>query len=192
VTVPGGSAGGTAMIWNAGRDIGLIFTGEHYPDESQMSDSLRIYEKLGPKFLLQLNGSFAGVLADLREQQLVLFNDRYGLGRIYYHERNGAVYFASEAKALLKGLPDLRRLDDVSLGETICLGCVLQNRTLFSGVSLLPAGSAWVFNPGKSPRKEMYFSPKQWESRITTSVSRPIFRVSLAVISKEVTALGCL
>ena len=34
----------------------------------------------------------------------VLFNDRYGLNRVYYHEEADAFYFASEAKSLLSVL----------------------------------------------------------------------------------------
>ena len=39
----------------------------------------------------------------------------------------------------------------------------LQNRSLFSGISLLPGGSAWVFAPGQPGRKEVYFSRRVWE-----------------------------
>ena len=57
-------------------------------------------------FLEKLNGWFSGVLLDLRAQKLVLFNDRYGVNRIYYHEDASGFYFSSEAKALLKILPE--------------------------------------------------------------------------------------
>ena len=32
----------------------------------------------------------------------MLFNDRYGMHRIYYHETKEAFYFAAEAKAIAK------------------------------------------------------------------------------------------
>ena len=33
------------------------------------------------------------------KQTVTLFNDRYGMHRIYYHEAKEAFYFAAEAKA---------------------------------------------------------------------------------------------
>ena len=172
-------------IWNETRDICLFFSGEHFGDHEHDIQKLRIkghqvgaknasylvhwYEEQGLGFLERLNGWFSGVLLDLRQRKVVLFNDRYGLNRIYYHETDDAFYFASEAKSLLKILPELRRLDLASLGETFSCGCVLQNRSLFSGVSLLPGGSAWVFSPASTAKKERYFSKESFENQPTLS-----------------------
>ena len=98
-------------------------------------------------------------------QSVVLFNDRYGLGRIYYHENADGFYFSSEAKSLLKVLPELRQLDLTSLAETFSCGCVLQNRTLFPGISLLPGGSMWTFAQSGNIRKESYFNRRIWENQ---------------------------
>ena len=87
-------------------------------------------------------------------QKLVLFNDRYGVNRIYYHENADGFYFSSEAKALLKILPDTRQLNLRSLGEVLCCEAVLQNRSLFSGISLLPGGSSWVFSRRRTGEEE--------------------------------------
>ena len=37
----------------------------------------------------------------------MLFNDRYGMQRIYYHQSKDAFYFAAEAKAILAVRPEL-------------------------------------------------------------------------------------
>jgi len=166
-------------IWNEPRDICLIFWGEHYADAievqnlraagHQCSDStaaylVHLYEKHGARFFDMLNGTFSGVVIDLRKDEIVLFNDRYGLGRIYYHEGPDGFYFSSEAKSLLRTVPQLRRLDMRSFGEFFSCGCVLQNRTLFSGISLLPGGALWTFRPGQPPRKQTYFNRQSWEN----------------------------
>ena len=44
-------------------------------------------------------------------------------------------------------------------------GCVLENRTLFDGINVLPPASAWVFRDGSIERKDTYFEPKQWEAQ---------------------------
>src|SRR5204862_969173 len=72
---------------------------------------------------------------------------------------------STEAKSLLAVLPELRGLDVTSLGEVFACGCVLQNRTLFKGVSLLPGGSAWIFSPGSSVEKRFYFEKQLWEEQ---------------------------
>jgi asparagine synthase (glutamine-hydrolysing) len=154
-------------IWNDARDVCLIFWGEHFADDNQAGDAtslVGLYEELGMKFFEKLNGTFNGVVVDLRERKAVLFNDRYGLARIYYHESAAGFYFSSEAKSLLKVLPQLRRLDMRSLGEFFSCGCALQNRTLFEGVALLPPGSVWTFRPGQGVKKESYFSKDAWET----------------------------
>jgi len=174
-----GSFADCLPIWNETRDIVLFFTGEDFADAAiiaklktqghQFDDGagylVHLYEETGIEFLERLNGWFSGVLVDLRQRKAVLFNDRYGLRRIYYHENDSALYFSSEAKALLKVVPETRRLDARSLGELVSCGCVLQNRSLFSGVSLLPAASRWTFSPGQRLRKEVYFKRESWESQ---------------------------
>src|SRR5437660_4155415 len=166
-------------IWNEKKDICLLFSGEDFPDQADV-DALRcshefglddasylvhLYETKGCEFLEKLNGWFSGVLLDFREQKLVLFNDRYGVNRIYYHEDARGFYFSSEAKCLLKILPGTRQLDLRSLGELLSCDAVLQNRSLFSGISLLPAGSAWVFSGGEPVKKKAYFKREAWESQ---------------------------
>src|SRR5207245_110469 len=167
-------------VWNETKDIGLIFTGEEFSDPADIS-ALRAkghqfhaddasclvhwYEELGPAFVERLNGWFSGLLVDLRQQQVILFNDRYGLSRIYYYENADGIYFATEAKSLLRVLPGVRQIDPDGLAEFSACGCVLQNRTLFPGVRLLPPASRWTFSQGQLERKEIYFQKETWESQ---------------------------
>lgn len=167
-------------VWNEARNVCMIFSGEDFRDPREIeqlrhgghecgSDNasylVHLYEEMGLEFIGKLNGWFSGVLVDLRTQRVVLFNDRYGMGRIYYHENKDGFYFASEAKSLLKVLPGLRHVDSRGLSEAISFGCVLQDRTLFSGISLLPTGSMWVFAKTGGLIKDRYFKPEIWEQQ---------------------------
>lgn len=173
-----GSFSGCMPLWNERRDVCLIFTGEDFMSFEEVrqcgvrgrdfgSESARylieLYEAIGLRFIEKLNGWFSGLLIDLRTKVAVLFNDRYGLGRVYYHKGPGRFYFSSEAKSLLEAVPILRRLDPRGVAETFACGSVLQDRTLFAGISLLPCGSKWSFASNGHISKERYFSPEAWE-----------------------------
>jgi asparagine synthase (glutamine-hydrolysing) len=173
-----GSFSDCMPVWNENKNICLIFSGEDYQDRTEInrlrtqghqcnsqnaSYLVHLYEELDLKFLDRINGWFRGLIIDLRKAQAFLFNDRFGVGRICYHEYEGKFYFSSEAKSLLKVLPHLRNLDYQSLGEVFSCGSILQNRTLFSGVALMPGGSVWSFSNAEGVRKENYFDPQSWE-----------------------------
>jgi asparagine synthase (glutamine-hydrolysing) len=101
----------------------------------------------------------------------VLFNDRFGLERIYWHQAAADFYFASEAKAILGACPELKRIDPVGFAEAFSCGCALKDRTIFSGISLLPGASIWQFEPDKGLTKNRYFHPDEWEGLETLDSS---------------------
>jgi asparagine synthase (glutamine-hydrolysing) len=164
---------------NESKDVFLVFAGEEFP-EPGIAQRLRqrghaleatgasylvhLYEE-DPAFLPALNGRFHGILTDKTRGTAMLFNDRYGMHRIYYHESKEAFYFASEAKAILAVRPELRKANLRSLGEFIACGCVLENRTLFEGIHVLPPASAWVFRRAAIEKKGSYFQPREWENQ---------------------------
>lgn len=167
-------------IFNEKKSIVMIFTGENFADQ-ELFDRLKsknhrfdstnasylvhMYEEQGVEFLKKLNGCFSGVIVDSGTNKIILFNDRFGMQRIYYYEGKDAFYFSSEAKALLSILPELRTLDIKGLGEFLACGCVLENRTLYRHINLLPPASAWTFTNGNTIEKKRYFHPSEWENQ---------------------------
>ena len=166
-------------LCNEREDVSLVFSGEEFPepgiarrlkenghrvDLKGASYLVHLYEE-DPAFPAGLNGRFQGILTDRNRGTTTLFNDRYGLERIYYHECKDAFYFAAEAKALLAVRPELRSIDPKGMGELIACGCVMDNRTVFKDIYVLPPGSAWVFRDGSLEHKGSYFQPKEWEQQ---------------------------
>lgn len=160
-------------------EVVLVFSGEEHPEPGTRqhlkerghsvsaegpSYLVHAYEE-DPKFPVGLNGLFHGLVADRTRGTTTLFNDRYGIHRIYYHQSNGAFYFAAEAKAILAVCPEVRKPDVRGLGEFVACGCVLENRTLFNGISVLPPASAWAFRNEELASKSTYFQPKEWEDQ---------------------------
>src|SRR5579875_83425 len=164
---------------NERGDVVLIFAGEEFP-EPATPVSLRSrgheFESAGPSYLVhlyeddpefpaRLNGRFHGLLFDRRRGSALLFNDRYGMHRVYFHECRDGIYFAAEAKAILAVRRELRELDPTGIGEFISCGCVLEDRTLFKGIHALPPASAWLLRHGSVAQKRTYFRPKEWEQQ---------------------------
>jgi asparagine synthase (glutamine-hydrolysing) len=127
---------------------------------------LHLYEEQGPLLFENLNGLFCGLLVDKRTRKAILFNDRFGCERVYYHERPDGFYFASEAKALLAVCPALREFDNEGIAQYFAFGCSLGGRTLFRGVNILPGAAVWTFD-GTDCKKRQYFLPKAWEDQPT-------------------------
>jgi asparagine synthase (glutamine-hydrolysing) len=159
-------------VFNQRRDIAMVFHGENFPQNSSsrrggfrtVQDLLTRYEETGRSFLLELNGWFSGVIVDLRQRNVLLFNDRYGMQRLYCHESQDAFFFASEAKSLLRSIPSTRELNTDALAEYVAFDCVLEDKSLFKGISLLPDGSSWTFDDLGRLRKDRYYSPEMLES----------------------------
>ncbi len=142
--------------------LAIAFAGESFQDSDESIASC--YRRLPETWVVELNGLFSGLLIDRRRNRALLFNDRYGVERVYVHEAGNAVYFASEAKALLRVLPQLRAFDDDGVAEYLTYGCPLGGKTLFRGIRLLEGASLWTFERGAC-RKARYFEPQQWEQQ---------------------------
>jgi len=151
---------------NEQKNIFLILSGECFLESEVATGQklIQLYEQLGQRFFGKLNGLFSGLLIDQRQSKAFLFNDRYGSQRIYFHESDGDLYFASEAKALLRILPELREFDPKGVTQFLTFGCTLDWRTIFRDINILPGGSLWTFENGGC-RKEKYFSPEIWEAQ---------------------------
>jgi len=118
---------------NEKGDVTLVFSGEdfhepgiegaltkrgHQLDNKASAYLVHQYEE-DSTFPAGLNGRFHGLLADRTRGTALLFNDRYAMHRLYYHQAKDAIYFAAEAKAILAVRPELRRVDPQALGEFV-------------------------------------------------------------------------
>jgi asparagine synthase (glutamine-hydrolysing) len=166
-------------LCNERGEVVLVFSGEEYPQPGmgqELKERGHEFDESGPQYLVHLseedasfpanlNGRFHGLLVDRNRGTSMLFNDRFGMHRIYVHEAKDAFYIAAEAKAILAVCPGVRRIDPHALGQFIACGCVLEDRTLFDEVKLLPAASSWIFRNGALERRNSYFHSKEWENQ---------------------------
>ncbi len=89
----------------------------------------------------KLNGMFACAWYDTPRATLTLLRDRLGQKPLWYTCRQGRWFFASEAKALREGCPDLS-MDEVAITCYTTMGYIPAPRSAFQGVSKLEPGCA--------------------------------------------------
>lgn len=174
-----GSFSASMPVQNEGEDLVLVFSGEEFPQPGtaqRLRQRGHAVNEEGPSYLVHLaeedeefpkclNGRFHGLLVRRAMGEAILFNDRYGMQRLYWHEDAGGFYFAAEAKAILAVCAETRAIDHRGLGEFIACGCTLENRSLFKDIALLPPGSAWGFGNGELRSRQQYFVPSEWEEQ---------------------------
>jgi asparagine synthase (glutamine-hydrolysing) len=111
--------------------------GHRFRTKSDSEIALHLYEDYGPECLHHLRGEYAFVIWDARNQRLFAGRDRFGVKPLFYAEHDGALYFASEVKALFAmGVPARWSADSVFAGGFVIPG----ERTLFRGVNAVPPG----------------------------------------------------
>lgn len=167
------------QVWNETKDVCFIFSGEDFTERGEIgllkgrghdcniekaNYLVHLYEEKGLKCIEKLNGWFAGVIIDLKLRKVFLFNDRYGMHRIFYHEHKNGFYFSSEAKALLAAIPETREFDPKGLGEFLTCGCTLGSHSLYKNISILPLASLLTFENGEVEKKS-YFDVGEWSGQ---------------------------
>jgi asparagine synthase (glutamine-hydrolysing) len=132
--------------------------GYTFERDSDTEVLLRAYQHWGVKVVQHLRGQFAFAIWDAREERLFLARDRFGEKPLYLYERNGALFFASEIKALLK-LPDVKPEVDLSaVWDCLAYRYVPGPRTLFRGIRKLPPATCMVWQLGRV-RETRYWTP---------------------------------
>lgn len=165
---------GGQPIYNEEKTVVVVFNGEIYNyqeltaeltarghrfyTQSDTEVLVHLYEEHGEEMLSKLRGMFAFALYDLRNDRLLLARDRFGIKPLYYHVRNGTLYFASEIRPLIAAgySPGVNRQG---------LHLYLQSRfahgdeTLFQGVFRLPEGSMLRWQRGQWEIRRYYSNP---------------------------------
>lgn len=126
----------------------------------------------GKAALLRFNGMFAFAFWDRTEQRLLLARDRFGVKPLYVAQRSNAILFASEVKGILAHGAVRAEVDREGLAEYLQFQNFFTERTLFSGVRTLPAGSWLEASPGREPKTEQY-----WDFEFTEDEKAPLAEI---------------
>lgn len=124
----------------------LLAEGRRFTTESDSEIALHLYDKLGADCVHSLRGEFALVIADERRRRLIGIRDRFGIKPLFYAVHDGAVFFASEIKALLAlGVP-ARWDQEAYFADCHCVRP--SSRSLFAGIHSVPPGCLAIARDG--------------------------------------------
>ena len=146
-------------------DIRRLESSGHRVDGRKAAFLIHLYEECGLGILEKLNGWFSGLIIDLEAGSCHLFNDRYGMRRLFINEDGPRFFFSSHAGALMPVLPESRAFEPGGLAEYITCGCPLGDHTLFKNISILPAGSVWTIRGRSIVQRASYFDRRVWENQ---------------------------
>lgn len=116
-----------------------------------------LWEDFGEELPSHIDGMFAVALWDSRTSVGFLARDRVGKKPLYYWEADGALYFASELKALLAIPGFSRRLNLEALHHYLGYKHVPHPLTIFEGVYMLPPAHRLVYRPGAATVVSRYW-----------------------------------
>lgn len=108
---------------------------------------LQAFIEYGVECLNKFNGMFAIAIWDNQTQELFLARDRLGIKPVYYYQNDDEFIFASETKAILKGLDALPELNVELIDDYMSFGYIPGAKTLHKGINrLMPGHYAIVRN----------------------------------------------
>jgi asparagine synthase (glutamine-hydrolysing) len=101
---------------------------------------LKAYIEYGVDCLKHFNGMFAIAIWDGNKKELFLARDRLGVKPVYYYQTQEEFIFASETKAILKGLDKKPDLNLQLIDSYMSFGYIPGENTLHQGIKRLMPG----------------------------------------------------
>ncbi|HZQ72199.1 MAG TPA: asparagine synthase (glutamine-hydrolyzing) [Burkholderiales bacterium] len=147
--------------------------GYRFSRDSDTEVLLRAYQHWGTKVVQHLRGQFAFAIWDAREERLLLARDRFGEKPLYLYESGGALFFASEIKALLKAPGVDPGVDLSAVWDCLAYRYVPGPRTLFQGIRKLPPATLAVWQLGRL-RETRYWTPPDKNLNKSKSKENPL------------------
>jgi asparagine synthase (glutamine-hydrolysing) len=124
----------------------LIAAGHRFASHADSEVIIHGYEQWGEDVVGRLRGIFAFALWDQPRKRLFLARDHLGVKPLYYMVRGGEFAFASEPRALLPLLQQPLTPDVDALFSFLRLGYVQGSRSIWEGISRLPAATTLSFD----------------------------------------------
>jgi asparagine synthase (glutamine-hydrolysing) len=142
----------------------LVAAGHRFRTKSDTEVLVHLYEEHGADLVKRLRGMFAFALWDRQGRRLLLARDHLGQKPLFWARVGERFLFASEIKAILQVAPQLRRMNPLALDEYLTLRVISEPRSMFDGVSKLPAAHTLEIVDGRTALRrywDLRYEPKR-------------------------------
>src|SRR4051794_5104696 len=164
----------------------LTERGHRFSTRSDTEVIAHLYQELGDACVERLRGMFAFALWDRRSRRLLLARDRVGKKPLFYAERGGRLWFASEPRAILLDEAVPRDLDHAALDLSLHYQSVPAPRSAFAALRKLPPAHTLAWQDGEvSLRRYWKLSHRDRQPAVTEQEACELIRAALL----EATAL---
>jgi asparagine synthase (glutamine-hydrolysing) len=158
-------------------------SGIRFSTDTDTEVLLAMYARHGSDMLPRLNGMYAFAIWDRDAKELFLARDRLGIKPLYWAQRDGAFYFASEVKAMLPGLAPARMRSEL-VPDYLTFLWVPGADTLFEGIFKLEPGHCATVTRGQLKIRQwwdMSFAPEErepdeWAEMVREAVDSAVTR----------------
>ena len=139
----------------------------HFTTTSDTEVILYAYIEYGDTFIDYIDGMFAIVIYDKREQLLKLYRDRYGIKPLYYLYRNQQFAFASELKAFVAAIDGNSTfvIDKTAIYDYLAYQYIPEPKSLYQNIYKLEPATYLYYD---LKRKKIIKKAKYWNLRINT------------------------
>ncbi len=197
------SPAGHQPMFDASGKIAIVFNGEIYnflEIRSQLSEYnfktqsdteviLAAYLKWGVECLKRFNGMFAFALWNIETKELFIARDRLGVKPLYYTQKDGVLYFASEVRGLLASGKVARKINRDVLAEYFTYQTVHAPSTLVKDVYMLMPGHYMLMKEGKVSIKRWWSARENYskasEGKSYEEVCKNVYRLLMASVERR-------
>ncbi len=170
-------SGGRQPMESADKSCCVVFNGEIYNfielradlekrgrkflTHSDTEVILHLYQVYGKDCVKHLRGMFAFAIWDDRKKQIFAARDRLGKKPFFYAKVGGALYFASEMKALLESDEISREVRQDSIPFYFTYQFIPSPRTIFKEIHRLPPAHTLICDENGALSIERYWTLKR-------------------------------
>ncbi len=149
-------SGSDQPLYNEDKSIALVYNGMIYNFRELRDELVRkghmfvthgdgevivhLYEEEGVNCFARLHGMFAIALFDQKKSELYLIRDQVGIKPLYFADRNGMLYFASEIKTLIAADRESWTVDRRSIELFLAYNYIPGGGTLYEEIKVLRPG----------------------------------------------------
>ncbi len=134
--------------------------GYRYRSQTDTETILYGYAAWGEQVFERMHGMWALAIWDDQAGELICARDRIGKKPFYWWYRDGRFVFASEIKALLEHPAVVRDVEWEELPNYLCFSMTSHERTLFRGISKLPAAHILRVHANGEISRRRYWTPR--------------------------------